>query len=222
MRIDIVKKEKFVKEIKRIYFHKRDDIISRLNDFKRIWEKGSEEDIFNELLFCILTPQSKAKLCWLAVKNMSDKNLLLKGNKNQIAEELNIVRFKNKKAEYIVEARKLFSSKGRIFIKFKLKQFSDASTARGWLVRNVKGIGYKEASHFLRNIESGENFAILDRHILKNLKALGVIQKIPGSLSRSKYYNIESRMKKFSEKINIPMNHLDLLMWYKETGEIFK
>ena len=153
---------------------------------------------------------------------MSDKNLLLKDKKNRIAEELNIVRFKNKKAEYIVEARKLFSSKGRIFIKSKIKRFSNVYTAREWLVRNAKGIGYKEASHFLRNIGSGENFAILDRHILKNLKSLGVIQKIPDSLSRSRYYNIERRMKKFSEKINIPMSHLDLLMWYKETGEVFK
>jgi len=217
-----VKKEKNVKEIKRIYFHKRDDIILRLNDFKRIWKKGSEEEIFSELVFCILTPQCKAKFCWLAVKNMSDKNLLLKGNKNRIAEELNIARFKNKKAEYIVEARKLFLSKGRIFIKSKLNQFSDVYTAREWLVKNVKGISYKEASHFLRNIGLGENLAILDRHILKNLKSLGVIQKIPDSLSRSRYNNIERRMKKFSEEINIPVGHLDLVMWYKETGEVFK
>jgi len=215
-------KEEIVKEIKRIYFHKRDDINLRLKDFKRIWKEGSEEEIFIELVFCILTPQSKAKLCWLAVKNMSDKNLLLKGNKNRIAEELNIARFKNKKAEYIVEARKLFSSKGRIFIKSKLKQFSDAYTAREWLVGNVKGISYKEASHFLRNIGLGENLAILDRHILKNLKSLGVIQKIPDSLSRSMYYDIERRMEKFSEKINIPVSHLDLAMWHKETGEVFK
>ena len=211
-----------MKEIKRIYFRKRDDINLRLNDFKRIWKKGSEEEIFIELVFCILTPQARAKLCWLAVKNMSDKNLLLKGSKNRITEELNIARFKNKKAEYIVEARKLFSSKGRIFIKSKLKQFSDVYAAREWLVKNVKGISYKEASHFLRNIGLGENFAILDRHILKNLKSLGVIQKIPDSLSRSRYYNIEMRMKKFSEKINIPVSHLDFVMWYKETGEVFK
>jgi len=215
-------KEEIVKEIRRIYFRKRDDINLRLNDFKRIWKEGSDEEIFIELVFCILTPQSKAKLCWLAVKNMSDKNLLLKGNKSRIAEELNIVRFKNKKAEYIVEARKLFSSKGRIFIKSKLKQFNDAYTAREWLVGNVKGISYKEASHFLRNIGLGENLAILDRHILKNLKSLGIMQKVPDSLSRSRYYNIERRMKEFSEKINIPMSHIDLAMWHKETGEVFK
>ena len=74
----------------------------------------------------------------------------------------------------------------------------------------------------MRNIGLGENLAILDRHILKNLKSLGVIQKIPDSLSRSRYNNIERRMKKFSEEINIPVGHLDLVMWYKETGEVFK
>jgi len=215
-------KKNTMEEIKKIYFTIRSDIKKKLSEFERVWEKGCEEEIFAELVFCILTPQSKAKLCWLALMNISERNLLLKGNKNQIAKVLNIVRFKNKKAEYIIKARKLFSSNGSIFIKSQLKQFSDPFIARDWLVGNVRGIGYKEASHFLRNIGLGENLAILDRHILKNLKFHRIIQKIPNSLTKNKYYDIEKRMKKFSEEINIPMSHLDLVMWYKETGEVFK
>ena len=86
----------------------------------------------------------------------------------------------------------------------------------------MKGIGYKEASHFLRNIGFGEHLAILDRHIMKNLKLLGIIDEIPISLTRKKYLEIEQRMVKFSKKVKIPMKHLDLVLWYKETGEIFK
>ena len=59
-------------------------------------------------------------------------------------------------------------------------------------------------------------------HILKNLKSLEVITEIPSSLSKKKYLEIEKKMRKFAKEINIPMNHLDLLLWYKETGEIFK
>jgi len=94
--------------------------------------------------------------------------------------------------------------------------------AREWLVRNVKGMGMKEASHFLRNIGLGENLAILDRHILKNLKKLGTIDDIPSHLSISKYLEIEEKMREFSSRTNIPMSHLDLVLWCRETGEIFK
>ena len=76
--------------------------------------------------------------------------------------------------------------------------------------------------HFLRNIGLGEKIAILDRHILRNLVLLGVVEEMPESLSRSKYLQIEKDLLEFSKHIGIPPAHLDLLLWYKETGEIFK
>jgi N-glycosylase/DNA lyase len=220
----IIKKGKrnTMEEIRRIYIAMRDRIQARLNEFKRVGSEGSEKDIFAELVFCILTPQSKAKSCWAAVEALFNKNLLLDGNANRIARELNEVRFKNKKAGYIVKARKLFTTNGGISIGAKMKQFNQNKDARGWLAQNVTGMGYKEASHFLRNIGLGEDLAILDRHVLKNLRLLGVIEEIPSSLSKSRYFEIEKSMKEFAEEINVPMGRLDLVLWYKETGEIFK
>ena len=93
---------------------------------------------------------------------------------------------------------------------------------REFLVNNVKGFGMKEASHFMRNIGLGKDLAILDRHILKNLKLYGVVDEIPNSLTQKKYLNIEAKFREFSEKIQIPMDELDLLFWSEETGEIFK
>jgi N-glycosylase/DNA lyase len=49
-----------------------------------------------------------------------------------------------------------------------------------------------------------------------------VIKEIPGSLSKRRYFEIEKGMIEFSKAIQIPMSYLDMLMWYKETGEIFK
>jgi len=86
----------------------------------------------------------------------------------------------------------------------------------------VKGLGYKEASHFLRNIGLGEEFAILDRHILRNLKDLQVIPEIPATLTRKRYLEIEEKVRRLAKDIGIPMGHLDLLLWSKETGHIFK
>jgi N-glycosylase/DNA lyase len=211
-----------MEDIREIYPTISNLINSRLDEFKQIWKTGTDEEIFAEIVFCILTPQSKAKLCWRAVENLVRKNLLLKGNKNQIAKELVGVRFKYTKAEYIVKAKKLFSENGRLIIKSKLKTLENSHDAREWLAHTVNGIGYKEASHFLRNIGKGENLAILDRHILKNLKLLNVIKKVPKSLSKRKYLEIEGEMLAFANKINIPIGHLDLLLWCKETGEVFK
>jgi N-glycosylase/DNA lyase len=121
-----------------------------------------------------------------------------------------------------VGARTLFLNRGRLSIRTPLKNLPDVHACREWLVRNIKGLGYKEASHFLRNIGFGDRIAILDRHILRNLVHFDVIQEIPTSMSRSGYMQIEQKMAEFAREIHIPLAHLDLLLWYKETGEIFK
>ena len=211
-----------IREIQRLYSVERGRIEARLRNFKRLWQTGSEEDIFAELAFCLFTPQSKAVFCWETVKNLIEKDLLLKSTNARISRELNRVRFRNNKAKYLVEARRLFAVNGSVALRPRIREFADVMDARDWLVRNVKGLGLKEASHFLRNIGHGEQLAILDRHILRNLNAFGVIDEVPTSLPTKKYLEIEQKMKEFAKMISIPPHHLDLLLWCKETGEVFK
>jgi Thermostable 8-oxoguanine DNA glycosylase len=104
----------------------------------------------------------------------------------------------------------------------KLSEPVLAFELREWLVKNVLGLGYKEASHFLRNIGRNDGLAILDRHILRNLKRLGVIQSIPKSISRKYYLDIEQRFSKFADDLGIALDELDLVFWSTETGEIRK
>lgn len=209
-------------EIKFIYDSKRQEIALRLHEFRKIWKKGAKKEIFAELVFCILTPQANGKACWSAVENMIAKGVLFEGERIDIVKELNFARFVQKKSAYIVEAREKFLSDHSVNLKSVISKIGDGHKAREWLVNNVKGIGYKEASHFLRNIGFEQDLAILDRHIIKNLKLVGVIKNISGSLSKGRYLNIEKRMVEFSKAIQIPMSYLDIVMWYKETGEIFK
>jgi len=201
------------------YNKKKDKIKNRLKEFKRIKDN---RNVFSELCFCILTPQSKAVYCDKAICFLKKSNLLFKGNKQAIAKKLKgFARFHNKKGEYLVGARTLFTNGKDLNIKYKLDPLDTLKT-RQWLVKNVKGLGYKEASHFLRNIGLGENMAILDVHILRSLKKLGVIEEIPGSITKKKYIDIENRMRGFSDKLNIPLGELDLLFWSNETGFVFK
>jgi N-glycosylase/DNA lyase len=208
--------------LKRIYNLKRGEILRRLEKFKEVWVKGRDEEIFEELAFCIFTPQSKARACCNAIHRLKETGLLFRGSDKEITDRINDVRFKNKKAAYLVKARNFFTKNGKVCIKPAISQFKNMYECREWLVKNVTGFGYKESSHFLRNIGFGEDIAILDRHIMKNLKNLKVISEIPESLSKAKYLDIEKRMAALSKQIHIPLSHLDLLLWYKETGEILK
>ena len=211
-----------IRQLKKLYKAKKKEIISRLEEFGKCLNDKNDEGLFGELAFCLLTPQSKAQCCWDAIRTITSQNLLVEGTEDDIKGKLHRVRFHNKKARYLVGARTLFLNKGRLSIRSALKNLSDVHECRERLVRDIKGLGYKEASHFLRNIGLGDRVAILDRHILKNLVHFDVIQEIPASMSRSGYMQIEQKMADFAREIHIPLAHLDLLLWYKETGEIFK
>lgn len=209
-------------EIKELYRDVRPLIEKRLMEFRGIWEKGDDYAMFKEFIFCLLTPQSKAKICWDAVERMEKKSLLMNGDYREVLECLEGVRFKNKKAEYIINSRAIFLENGIPRVKPIISRFKSPEEARDFLVKDVKGMGYKEASHFLRNIGCGENLAILDRHILKNLKFLGKIKYIPQSISRRIYMELENIFLRTAEELDIPPAHLDLLLWFKESGEVFK
>lgn len=207
---------KKIEEIKKIYYTIKNQIINRLEEFKKVWERGDHEELLSELIFCLLTPQSKAKVCFEAVNNLKNK----KYNFDNTLSCLRGVRFKYKKSEYIKRVLVLFKEKDSL--KNLIQSIENDFEKREWLVKNIKGLGLKEASHFLRNIGFGKNLAILDRHILKNLYEIGIIEKIPSSLSKKKYFEIENKMKNFAKKFDIPLEHLDFVLWYKETGEVFK
>lgn len=209
-------------EIREIHSRIRDEIEERLAEFDQLMEHGTDEDLFQELAFCLLTPQSRARSCWNAVRTLRQNGLLMEGDASSISSALNGIRFRNKKAEYIVMSRSVFSTRGRLNIRQTIQGFRNSRRARDWLVSEVKGMGYKEASHFLRNIGMGDDLAILDRHVLRALRALGVILKVPSYIPRRKYLEIEDAMRSLSISLGIPMNHLDLVLWYRETGDIFK
>lgn len=210
------------RELKTEWARVKPGIRARLADFRKVWEEGPEQDVFNEMAFCLFTPQSKAKHCWEAVRTLENNGLLKGGTQQKIAAVINKVRFRNNKAKYLVKARSMFFRNGRPLVKDFIASLGSPAEAREWLVKNITGMGYKEASHFLRNIGLGADLAILDRHILKNMKYHGVISEIPKTLTPKVYLELEKRLREFSKQTGIPMDHVDLLWWQKQTGEIFK
>jgi N-glycosylase/DNA lyase len=212
-----------ISSLQKLYYSIQSDIIKRIDEFTNIQKHGSKKDIFAELVFCLLTPQTKARVCWYATKRLLSSELLFKATGSQIGSVLRScgVRFHNNKTRYIIKTREMFwEGSDTLFGVLSLSESEQKK--RKWLIENVKGFGYKEASHFLRNIGVADNLAILDRHILKSLLKYEVIKDLPRTISPKKYEIMEKKMQEFAKSIQIPLNHLDLLFWYQATGEIFK
>jgi N-glycosylase/DNA lyase len=213
---------KNINDLLKKYEQRKDEIKKRLQEFKEVFSQDDKR-IFTELAFCLCTPQSKATSAWNAISALNKNNFLFSGKEQQIQPFLNTVRFNESKTKNIVLARGMFTQDEHLNIKQKLSEFgSNQIEMREWLVENVMGLGMKEASHFLRNIGLGNELAILDRHILKNLYEYGAIEEIPKALTEKKYLEIEYKMKHFASRIGIPFEELDLLLWAEDTGYIFK
>ena len=194
---------------------KRAAIRKRLAQFKSI----PTEKYFYELVYCFMTPQSSAVNSFKAQQVLETHDFQ--------HEEINPEPLLHQKEYYI----RFHKTKARLLLEMKsqydniLASVTNGNSAfekREWLVVNVKGLGYKEATHFLRNVGRNDGLAILDRHILRNLKRHGVIRSLPTSLTRKKYLNVELRFQKFAQELGVAVDELDLVFWSNEAGQILK
>ena len=192
----------------------KETIDNKMKEFKELG-KSPNEKIFSELCFCILTANFSAEKGIMIQNSMSRDFLSLPESK--LAKKLKECghRYPNIRAKYIVEARKYAD-----LLREMLNSKKDEKKLREWLVKNIKGLGCKEASHFLRNI-GFENLAILDFHIINVLVKYGLIEK-PKALTKKKYLEVENLLEGLAEKIDLNLAQLDLYLWYMETGKILK
>lgn len=188
-------------------------ISQRIKEFKDI-NKESNEELFSELCFCLLTANFNAEKTIKIQKEIG--KCFLSDNQGQLEEKLKTYghRFPNKRAEYIHKAK---SCKDKLN---EVVSFHDKKALREWIVKNIKGLGYKETSHFLRNI-GFDDYAIIDFHIMDLLVKYNIIRR-PKTITKNKYLEIEKVLEKISQKTNLTLAELDLYLWYMETGKILK
>ena len=195
-----------------LYKDQQSAIEQRLLDFQKITDA---EDLFYELCFCLLTPQSQAHACDAGVKALRTRRFYQRPFRAATLLRSH-TRFHRNKAHYLLLMHSLFP----VFLTQRAT-LNDPFLLREWLVTHIMGLGYKEASHYLRNI-GYRGLTILDRHILRNLQTYHVISSLPRTLTRKHYLRIEQQFFDFAQSLGISIDALDLLFWSKETGEIFK
>jgi N-glycosylase/DNA lyase len=215
------------KEVVQHFKENIDKIESRLEDFRELRE-ASDTRLFQELAFVIFSSQSQAENAWRAAEELGKEGLKGK-SKSEIEEVLrnNEVSYEKDKSDYIAWNRHFLSqptfedSSSDLKIKDRIRP-DNLSKSRKWFAENIKGIGWKGASHFLRNIGYGNGFAILSTHTVAVLYDLGVLDSSEPPNNREEYLEMEEKMLQFSEEVGIDIKALDLVLWSMRTGEVFK
>jgi len=205
---ELVKKIESLKKSKT-----RTTIDNRIKEFKNI-DKKSNDELFKEMCFCLLTANFNAEK---SIKIQSEiGECFLTDSKDDLSKKLKDYghRFPNTRAEYICESLKCKDKLNEIV------QFNDKTALREWIVNNVKGLGYKEVSHFLRNI-GFDDYAIIDFHIIDILVDHELIER-PKTLTKKKYLEIEELLRTLAKETDLTLAELDLYLWYMETGKILK
>ncbi|NPA12778.1 MAG: N-glycosylase/DNA lyase [Aquificae bacterium] len=209
------KVEKYVKE--------------RISQFKNLKEKNLttfsfypfldiqpyQADIFSEACFCILTANSSATL---GIK--IQKEIGIEGFKKYTLDELYQIikgmghRFAYQRAERIVKLRE------KEDFLLQIAKEKSGKEAREKLVKEIYGYGYKEASHFLRNI-GFEDVAIIDRHISRFLFEKGLV-KPRKTITKKVYLECEEALEKICKELGLTQGELDLYIFYIKTGKVLK
>ena len=197
----------------------REAVEARIAEFRMVHDMGSQK-WYEELVYCLLTAYSSALMGQRCVDALLSGGALtvgdLQGVHSCLVEEGH--RFARARAEYIIDSRHLAPD-----IKTVIQGFRDSREAREWLVPNVRGLGWKEASHYLRNV-GYLDLAIIDRHILSNMAEHGLItpEDAKRGLTKRRYMEYETALGQVAHALGMSLGELDLYLWYRKTGKVLK
>lgn len=203
---------------------RRKDIKKRLGEFQEVWRHGSDARLWEELVYCIFTAGASARMGLNAIDAV--RSLLLDGEPEemtQVLREAGAHRFPVARPRYIVTTRNYFRVNFGMALRERLRSFSDPFERRDWLAQDkqIKGLGYKESSHFLRNV-GVKGHAILDKHVMRCLAEMNVVDTARPPGNRRKYLEVEQEFRRFAQQIKVDFDELDLVLWSIKTGEILK
>jgi len=205
--------ESLILKINELKISKINNLIEkRANEFINF--KRTNKNLFSELCFCTLTANYNAEKAIVIQKKIGNGFISLSENKLKSKLKELGYRYPNKRAEYILVNREYYPHLSKILNKHS------GEALREWIVKNIKGLGFKEASHFLRNIGYGE-YAIIDFHIVDLLVKEKLITR-PKNLNPENYIKIEKILSKLAKEVNLNLAELDLYLWYLETGKVLK
>jgi N-glycosylase/DNA lyase len=213
-----------IERVRAVHKARRREIRARLAEFEEIWRTGSDARLWEELVFCIFTAGASARMGLLSIEAI--RPLLIEGGSAAMTRAIKAAgahRFPFARPAYVVVTRNYLREQCGLRLRELLLSMADPIERRDWLAkeRRIKGLGYKEASHFLRNIGL-KGYGILDKHVLRCLADLNVVDSPRPPATRQRYLEIEERLRRFASHARIDFDELDLVLWSMKTGEVLK
>jgi len=192
-----------------------DLIRRRLEEFAQV----PQEEYFFELLYCLLTPQSRAASAEQVIRKLREAGFpdRMIDPEPILRDPAHYIRFHRTKARRVLQTAERWDEIERLLLDPAL----DDHERRRWLVANVNGLGWKEGSHFLRNI-GARNLAIIDRHILFHMERCGVLEGAPKPGTERSYLELERRFAALAQRFGLELQELDLLFWSMQEGSVRK
>lgn len=208
--------EKERRELLELYELKKEEIRNRLLEFRRAFEEADDRRIFRELSFCILSSGAGPKIAGQCVSAMGEK--LMDGEENELLGRIEAIhKYAENASRYIVFTREYLRKEHGFLLKSLVSSFEDRVERRDFFAKNpgIKGLGYMQASHFLRNL-GFSGYAILDRNNLASLFELGITGETKYPLTKKRYLETESAMTEAARGLGISLDEFDLLLWSRK------
>ena len=208
--------EKEKRELLELYELKKEEIRNRLLEFKEAFQEADDHQIFHELSFCILSSGVGPKIAGQCMKAIGEK--LVDGEENELLSSLEAIhKYAENMSRYIVFTREYLKKEHGFLLKSLVGSFEDRVERRDFFAKNpgIKGLGYVQASHFLRNL-GFSGYAILDRNNITSLFELGIINEAKYPLTKKRYLETESLMTDSAHQLGMSLDEFDLLLWSRK------
>ena len=194
------------------------------------WTTMTEDDLWRELVACILGSRVRFEVAHSAVERMERKCLFCESRRSSLFEryEQDIVRvlsevegtgaqsrypfFRIRANQIRCAAESLYGCRGTI--RAFLENSRDIRDARRRLASELSGLGPKQASLFLRNIGYATEVAVLDVHVLTYMSWVGLTKKPIKSVSTvRKYEMLENAFIEHAYSFGHTPDRFDLAIW---------
>jgi N-glycosylase/DNA lyase len=187
------------------------EVFSRLSSAKEIWRS---------LLFCILSSQVRVETAARAAQCLAHEIPFFETNlsREEVYGRTTTIlrrpdvrhRFPNIRARQIADSWFSFAQVREEFYEF-LDSHRDECDARLSVVSCFSGLGFKQASMFLRDIGYSNRLCVIDTHILWYCASK---DKLPGgSLTPAKYVKLENNLLEESQALRVEPNIFDAAIW---------
>ena len=186
------------------------------------WSRHSEDDLWRELVSCILGSRVRFETAYSAVERMDGMCLLSHPRRTahfDQYEQDTLTALTGGYPFYRVRANQIRRAAERLYgsrgsIRDFLDRANDVRDARRLLASEVSGLGPKQASLFLRNIGYAKHVAILDVHVLTYMSWVGLtdapIKSVP---TVRKYEMLEDSFIEHARSFGYTPDQFDLAVW---------